>query len=141
MRHALKIASAIAVAGLCSLMLLLQSRQTVALQRAEMQPCKTITTKIVSATNARFEQFSELGTRVLFEHPSARDLSLSCTAPEKIGVYDRRASSATLVHQLDAGLAMVDHWTLSELGPPRGPFPADMSAAPGVERVARLSLR
>ena len=60
---------------------------------------------------------------------------------EKIGVYDRRASSATLVHQLDAGLAMVDHWTLSELGPPRGPFPADTSAAPGVERVARLSLR
>jgi hypothetical protein len=89
MRHALKIASAIAVAGLCSLMLLLQTRQTVALQRAEMQPCKTITTKIVSATNARFEQFSELGTRVLFEHPSARDLSLSCTAPEKIGVYVR----------------------------------------------------
>jgi hypothetical protein len=53
------------------------------------QPCKTITTKILSATNARFEQFSELGTRVLFEHPSARDLSLLCTSPNKIGVFVR----------------------------------------------------
>ena len=57
---------------------------------------------------------------------------------EKIGVYDRRAPSATLTQQLEAGLAMVDHWTLSDLGPPRGPFP---SAAPGVEGAARLSLR
>jgi len=57
---------------------------------------------------------------------------------EKIGVYDRRAPAAGLVQLLDAGLAMVDHWTLSDLGPPRGPFP---SAAPGVERAARLSLR
>ena len=68
---------------------------------------------------------------------------------EKIGVYDRRAPSATLTQQLEAGLAMVDHWTLSDLGPPRGPFPsaaagverAARSAAPGVERAARLSLR
>jgi len=68
---------------------------------------------------------------------------------EKIGVYDRRAPSATLTQQLEAGLAMVDHWTLSDLGPPRGPFPsaapgvesAERSAAPGVERAARLSLR
>ncbi len=68
---------------------------------------------------------------------------------EKIGVYDRRAPSANLVQLLDAGLAMVDHWTLSDLGPPRGPFPsaapgverAARSAAPGVERAARLSLR
>ena len=56
---------------------------------------------------------------------------------EKIGVYDRRAPSATLVQQLAAGLAMVDHWTLSDLGPPRGPFPAAASAAPGVDKAAR----
>jgi hypothetical protein len=43
---------------------------------------------------------------------------------EKIGVYDRRAPSTVLVQQLEAGLAMVDHWTLSDLGPPRGPFKA-----------------
>jgi hypothetical protein len=41
----------------------------------------------------------------------------------KIGVYDRRAAAA------------------ADLGPPRGPFPAAASAAPGVERAARLSLR
>ena len=57
---------------------------------------------------------------------------------EKVGVYDRRAPSAALVQQLETGLATVDHWTLSDLGPPRGPFP---SAAPGVERAAGLSLR
>ena len=57
---------------------------------------------------------------------------------EKIGVYDRRAPAAALVGQLEAGLQTVDQWTLSDLGPPRGPFP---SAAPGVERAARLSLR
>jgi len=57
---------------------------------------------------------------------------------EKIGVYDRRAPSAALVGQLEAGLQTVDQWTLSDLGLPRGPFP---SAAPGVERAARLSLR
>ncbi len=43
---------------------------------------------------------------------------------EKIGVYDRRAPSADLVQQLAAGLATVDRWTPSDLGPPRGPFPA-----------------
>jgi hypothetical protein len=43
---------------------------------------------------------------------------------EKIGVYDRRAPSAALVQQLETGLATVDRWTLSDLGPPRGPFPA-----------------
>ena len=43
---------------------------------------------------------------------------------EKIGVFDRRAPSADLVQQLAAGLATVDRWTLSDLGPPRGPFPA-----------------
>jgi len=69
---------------------------------------------------------------------------------EKIGVYDRRAPSAALAQLLEAGLATVDSWTLSDLGPPRGPFPASAapgveraarSAAPGVERAARLSLR
>jgi hypothetical protein len=49
---------------------------------------------------------------------------------EKMGVYDRRASSAGLVQLLDAGLAMVDHWTLSDLGPPRGPFPTSIISPP-----------
>jgi hypothetical protein len=57
--------------------------------RVEAAPCRAITDKIASATGARFERFSELGTRVIFAHPSARDLSLSCTSPEKIGVYAR----------------------------------------------------
>ena len=56
---------------------------------------------------------------------------------EKIGVYDRRAPVETLVQLLGAGLATVDRWTLSDLGPPRGPFPAAGSAAPDVERAAR----
>jgi len=42
---------------------------------------------------------------------------------EKIGVYDRRAPSTALVQQLETALATVDHWTLEDLGPPRGPFP------------------
>jgi hypothetical protein len=58
---------------------------------------------------------------------------------EKIGVYDRRAPSAGLVQLLDAGLAMVDHWTLSDLGPPRGPFPADTATiSPPFPRRGRL---
>jgi hypothetical protein len=60
---------------------------------------------------------------------------------EKIGVYDRRAPSSALVQQLETGLTTVDRWTLTDLGPPRGPFPAETSAAPGVEREARLALR
>ena len=43
---------------------------------------------------------------------------------EKIGVYDRRAPVAVLEQQLEAGLETVDRWTVSDLGPPRGPFPA-----------------
>ncbi len=42
----------------------------------------------------------------------------------KIGVYDRRAAPATLVQQLESALATVDRWTLSDLGPPHGPFTA-----------------
>ena len=58
---------------------------------------------------------------------------------EKIGVYDRRAPSTTLVRQLEAGLAMVDHWTLSDLGPPRGPFPAPTEIiSPPFPRRGRL---
>ena len=58
---------------------------------------------------------------------------------EKIGVYDRRAPSANLVQLLDAGLAMVDHWTLSDLGPPRGPFPASTATiSPPFPRRGRL---
>jgi hypothetical protein len=63
--------------------------QARAVPRAETAPCKAIADKIVSATNAHFQQLSELGTRVFFQHPSARDLSLSCTSPEKIGVFVR----------------------------------------------------
>ena len=85
MRAKLRIPSALALGSLC----LVPAEAVLALQRAETQPCTTITSKILSATNARFEQFSELGTRVLFEHPSGRDLSLLCTSPEKIGVYVR----------------------------------------------------
>jgi len=59
----------------------------------------------------------------------------------KIGVYDRRAAAAARVQWLQTALATVDRWTVSDLGPPRGPFPAAASAAPGVERAARLSLR
>lgn len=42
---------------------------------------------------------------------------------EKIGVYDRRAAPAVLVQQLQTALATVDSWTVSDLGPPHGPFP------------------
>jgi hypothetical protein len=80
-----------AVLGLAGIAALapLQTQPASALQRAEAPPCKAVTTKILRATNARFEQFSELGTRVLFAHPSARDLSLSCTSTDKIGVFVR----------------------------------------------------
>ncbi len=59
----------------------------------------------------------------------------------KIGVFDRRAAPTALTALLQAALATVDRWTLEDLGPPHGPFPAAASAAPGVERAARLSLR
>ena len=57
---------------------------------------------------------------------------------DKVGVYDRRAPADTLVQQLDAGLAMVDQWTLSDLGPPRGPFPATETLSPPFPRRGRL---
>jgi hypothetical protein len=41
---------------------------------------------------------------------------------EKIAVYDRRAAPAALAQQLDQALAIVDRWTLDDLGPPHGPF-------------------
>lgn len=41
---------------------------------------------------------------------------------EKVAVYDRRAAPAVLRGQLEAALSTVDHWTLEDLGPPRGPF-------------------
>jgi len=40
----------------------------------------------------------------------------------KIAVYDRRAAPAALGQQLDEALAIVDGWTLDDLGPPHGPF-------------------
>jgi len=41
---------------------------------------------------------------------------------EKVAVYDRRATPATLRQQLGAALLTVDCWTLDDLGPPHGPF-------------------
>jgi hypothetical protein len=41
---------------------------------------------------------------------------------EKVAVYDRRASPATLAQQLGQALTIVDRWTLDDLGPPHGPF-------------------
>lgn len=59
---------------------------------------------------------------------------------EKVGVFDRRAPSATLVQQLETGLATVDRWTLSDLGPPRGPFPASTeTVSPPFPRRGRLT--
>ncbi len=59
----------------------------------------------------------------------------------KIGVYDRRAAPTALTELMRTALATVDGWTLEDLGPPHGPFLASTSAAPGVERAARLSQR
>jgi hypothetical protein len=42
----------------------------------------------------------------------------------KVGVYDRRAAAAALVQLLQTALATVDRWTVSDLGPPHGPFTA-----------------
>jgi hypothetical protein len=41
---------------------------------------------------------------------------------EKIGVYDRRAAPTALAQQLEQALAIVDRWTLDDLGSPHGPF-------------------
>jgi hypothetical protein len=41
---------------------------------------------------------------------------------EKIGVFDRRDSPRVLRALLERGLATVDRWTASDLGPPHGPF-------------------
>ena len=41
---------------------------------------------------------------------------------DKVAVYDRRAAPATLAQQLDQALAIVDAWTLDDLGSPHGPF-------------------
>ena len=41
---------------------------------------------------------------------------------EKIAVYDRRAAATVLVGQLATALATVDRWTVTDLGPPHGPF-------------------
>jgi hypothetical protein len=41
---------------------------------------------------------------------------------EKIGVFDRRDSPRALGALLERGLATVDRWTASDLGPPHGPF-------------------
>jgi hypothetical protein len=58
---------------------------------------------------------------------------------EKIGVYDRRAPSLGLVELLVAGLGIVDQWTLSDLGPPHGPFPANTATiSPPFPRWGRL---
>jgi len=41
---------------------------------------------------------------------------------EKIAVYDRRAAPDALAQQLNQALAIVDGWSLNDLGPPHGPF-------------------
>ena len=43
---------------------------------------------------------------------------------DKVAVYDRRAGSAVLRDQLEEALRRIDAWTINDLGPPRGPFPA-----------------
>jgi hypothetical protein len=88
MRERQVLAAVLAVFGFCSLTAAV-SAQVRPRPPVERTDCRTVTEKIVGATSARFEQFSELGTRVLFAHPSARDLSLSCTSREKIGVFVR----------------------------------------------------
>jgi hypothetical protein len=88
MSEARNIAWVFAAVALCCATALGTGR-ALAVPRAETAPCKALADKIVSATNAHFQQLSELGTRVFFQHPSARDLSLSCTSPEKIGVFVR----------------------------------------------------
>lgn len=52
----------------------------------------------------------------------------------KVAVYDRRASPAALVQQLEEALAIIDRWTPADLGPPRGPFKAvrEESASSGL---------
>ena len=54
---------------------------------------------------------------------------------EKIAVYDRRAAPAALGQQLGMALAIVDGWTLDDLGPPHGPF------KPAPEELAGRELR
>ena len=48
---------------------------------------------------------------------------------EKVAVYDRRAGAAVLRDQLAEALRRVDAWTIDDLGPPRGPFPAWTNAS------------
>ena len=43
---------------------------------------------------------------------------------DKVAVYDRRAGSVVLRDQLGEALRRIDAWTVDDLGPPRGPFPA-----------------
>jgi hypothetical protein len=42
----------------------------------------------------------------------------------KVAVYDRRAGPVVLRGQLEEALRQIDAWTIDDLGPPRGPFPA-----------------
>jgi hypothetical protein len=41
---------------------------------------------------------------------------------EKIAIYDRRAGVGVLRQQLEAALARVDAWALTDLGAPHGPY-------------------
>ncbi len=57
----------------------------------------------------------------------------------KIGVYDRRAAATALTELLKAALATIDRWTLEDLGPPHGPFPAATGTiSPPFPRRGRL---
>jgi len=52
---------------------------------------------------------------------------------DKVGVWERRASSQALRGMLDEGLRRINGWTGADLGPPRGPYPQapDSARRPG----------
>jgi hypothetical protein len=65
-----------------------------------------------------------------------RDARTRRLRSDKVAVYDRRAGSVVLRNQLDQALGQIDSWTLTDLGPPRGPFPT-WTAAPSEPSLTR----
>jgi hypothetical protein len=47
---------------------------------------------------------------------------------DKIGTWQRRDSPQALRTTLEQGLGRINGWTTSDLGPPRGPYPATSQA-------------
>ena len=47
---------------------------------------------------------------------------------EKVAVFDRRNPPSVLRQQLEAGLRLIESWTVDDLGPPHGPFTASANA-------------